>query len=40
MLLTSQDGAYLRANIPFMNRQAWVRHDEHYHVDFAFPCRS
>lgn len=20
------------------NRRAWVRHDEHYHVDFAIPC--
>ena len=19
-------------------RQSWVRHDDHYHVDFAFPC--
>lgn len=22
----------------FNTRQAWVRHDDHYHVDFAFPC--
>lgn len=23
------------ARIPFMQGEAWVRHDEHYHVDFA-----
>ena len=22
----------------FNRRQAWVRHDDHYHVDFDFPC--
>jgi penicillin-insensitive murein endopeptidase len=22
----------------FMRREAWVRHDEHYHVDFAIPA--
>ena len=24
----------------FMKREAWVRHDEHYHVDFAVPCKT
>jgi len=23
----------------FMKGEAWVRHDEHYHVDFAVPCK-
>lgn len=23
---------------PFNTRPAWVRHDDHYHVDFDFPC--
>ncbi|QDH69313.1 penicillin-insensitive murein endopeptidase [Marilutibacter alkalisoli] len=32
-------GAYLRRNIRFMQRQAWVRHDEHYHADFTTPCQ-
>lgn len=27
-------GADVRRRIPFMNGEAWVRHDEHYHVDF------
>lgn len=26
-------------NLPFMAKAAWVRHDEHYHVDFELPCR-
>jgi len=28
------------AGLPFSGRRAWVRHDEHYHVDFTVPCRS
>ncbi len=24
-------------NVPFMQGDAWVRHDEHYHVDFTSP---
>jgi penicillin-insensitive murein endopeptidase len=27
------------AVLPFMLAPAWVRHDEHYHVDFSVPCR-
>jgi penicillin-insensitive murein DD-endopeptidase len=26
--------------IPFTTRKPWVRHDEHYHVDFAVPCKA
>ncbi|WP_394388830.1 penicillin-insensitive murein endopeptidase [Shewanella woodyi] len=29
---------YLRNNIQFSKKRSWVRHDEHYHVDFAIPC--
>lgn len=36
----SRRGAWLKANLPLMKGQAWVRHDERYHVDFAVPCRS
>lgn len=25
--------------IPFTTRKPWIRHDEHYHVDFAIPCK-
>ncbi len=24
--------------LPFTRRRVWVRHDDHYHVDFALPC--
>jgi penicillin-insensitive murein DD-endopeptidase len=27
------------ADLPFMLKPAWVRHDEHYHVDFEVPCK-
>lgn len=26
-------------DLPFMTKPPWVRHDEHYHVDFELPCR-
>ncbi len=29
---------YLRKNIRFSKKRSWVRHDEHYHVDFLIPC--
>ena len=32
-------GAQAMGRIAFTKQQAWVRHDEHYHVDFAVPCR-
>jgi len=38
-LFATPRGAYLRKNLPFMKGKPWVRHDEHYHVDFAVPCR-
>ena len=31
-------GAYLRQNVPFSTKQAWVRHDEHIHIDFGIKC--
>lgn len=37
-LYATRRGKYLRANLPFMTGKPWVRHDEHYHVDFAVPC--
>ena len=29
----------LRGRVPLSPLPSWVRHDEHYHVDFAVPCR-
>jgi penicillin-insensitive murein endopeptidase len=31
---------YLRRNVMFSKKRSWVRHDEHYHVDFAIPCNK
>ncbi len=31
---------YLRKNINFSKKKSWVRHDEHYHVDFLVPCKK
>jgi len=30
---------YLRDNIQFSKKRSWVRHDEHYHVDFSIACQ-
>jgi len=38
-LFATQRGAWMRTQLKFMKRKAWVRHDEHYHVDFAVPCK-
>lgn len=37
-LLATARGRWLRRNLPFMKGKPWVRHDEHYHVDFALAC--
>ena len=29
---------YLKDNVQFSTRRSWVRHDEHYHVDFDMQC--
>ena len=26
-------------SLPFMKGKPWIRHDEHYHVDFSLPCQ-
>ena len=38
-LFSTRHGPYLRDHLPFMKRRPWIRHDEHYHVDFAIACR-
>jgi penicillin-insensitive murein endopeptidase len=38
-LAAAKSGAQALARLPFMKQRSWVRHDEHYHVDFAVPCR-
>lgn len=39
VLFATPPGRYLRQHLPFMKSKPWVRHDEHYHVDFALACR-
>ena len=29
---------YLRDNVQFSTKRSWVRHDEHYHIDFDVQC--
>jgi penicillin-insensitive murein endopeptidase len=38
-LYGTRRGEFIKNNIKFMKGQAWIRHDEHYHVDFAVPCK-
>ncbi|MCI2284379.1 hypothetical protein L3081_14530 [Colwellia sp. MSW7] len=33
-------GSYLKKHIQFSKKRSWVRHDEHYHVDFDIPCKE
>ncbi|MET1076488.1 MAG: hypothetical protein ABWY06_00550 [Pseudomonas sp.] len=39
LLFHSSSGARLKAALPFSTRKPWVRHDEHYHVDFVVRCQ-
>lgn len=38
-LFATRRGAELKDRLPFMMKPAWIRHDEHYHVDFKVACR-
>jgi len=31
---------YLKKHIKFSRKRSWVRHDEHYHIDFMVACRK
>lgn len=39
-LMSTKYGEYLKKNIQFSKKRSWVRHDEHYHVDFKVPCKK
>jgi len=39
-LFATSRGAWLERNLHFMRRAPWIRHDEHYHVDFAVKCET
>lgn len=38
-LFATASGRDLRHRLRFSKKRSWVRHDEHYHVDFSVPCR-
>lgn len=38
-LYASKHGAYLKQHVTLQKQKAWVRHDEHYHVDFDLDCK-
>lgn len=37
-LFRTKYGEYLKRHVRFSKKPSWVRHDEHYHVDFEVPC--
>ncbi|MEM0912934.1 MAG: penicillin-insensitive murein endopeptidase [Pseudomonadota bacterium] len=37
-LFETKHGKYLKEHVQFSKKRSWVRHDEHYHVDFKVPC--
>ncbi|GAA5214673.1 penicillin-insensitive murein endopeptidase [Corallincola platygyrae] len=39
-LFKTRHGPYLKQYIQFSQKRSWVRHDEHYHVDFEVPCKT
>lgn len=39
-LFATKRGDYLKSHLKFLRRSAWVRHDEHYHIDFSIPCQA
>lgn len=38
-LFATAQGQALPQRMAFMDRPAWIRHDQHYHVDFSVPCK-
>lgn len=38
-LFRTARGQHLQRNVKFMTTKPWVRHDEHYHVDFVAKCK-
>jgi penicillin-insensitive murein endopeptidase len=39
LLWATETGRKLRQRLPFLETPAWIRHDEHFHVDFAVASR-
>ena len=39
-LLGTSQGGYLKQHVTFSKKRSWVRHDEHYHVNFVVACAA
>ena len=39
-LLKTKYETYIKKNIKLSKKRSWVRHDEHYHVDFQIKCKK
>lgn len=39
-LYASSYGDYIKENITIPEKKSWVRHDDHYHVDFKVDCNT
>lgn len=39
LLFNTSKGNELKSQLQFSTKKPWVRHDEHYHVDFLVQCR-
>lgn len=39
-LYGASQGDYIRRHIEIPNKRSWVRHDDHYHVDFVVKCKA
>lgn len=39
-LFKTKYASYISGNITLSKNPSWVRHDEHYHVDFDIPCKQ
>ncbi len=40
LLFRTTKGKELQEQLSFSKKKPWVRHDEHYHVDFIVPCKE
>lgn len=34
------EGEFVKKHLALMQKEAWVRHDEHFHIDFDYPCKK
>jgi penicillin-insensitive murein endopeptidase len=39
-VLNTPEGQAVRSTVPFLTTPPWIRHDEHYHVDFGIQCET